>query len=168
MKYRLFLFLLAFAATLCATSANATQWTFNVFMDGASERPTPVVTTGSGTATVLYDDVTGAMNVNGTFANLLANTTAAHIHGLCDANTACGVLFGLSVDPGTSGNVSGSGNIANSASVLAGNTYLNIHSNAYPGGEIRGQLVNAIPEPATCVMLALGSLGLLAFRRRTH
>jgi hypothetical protein len=40
----------------------------------------------------------------------------------------------------------------------SGSTYVNIHSSAFPGGEIRGQIV-AVPEPGT---MALGALGLLA------
>jgi hypothetical protein len=43
-------------------------------------------------------------------------------------------------------------------------TYLNLHSNRNPGGEIRGQLI-VIPEPATMSVLCLGSLALLARRR---
>lgn len=42
---------------------------------------------------------------------------------------------------------------------LFGNTaYLNVHTEMFPGGEIRGYLVNAIPEPSQWMMLSLGLL----------
>ena len=46
--------------------------------------------------------------------------------------------------------------------LLAGLWYLNLHTDAFPDGEIRGQVV---PEPGTLALLA-GGLGLLAVRRR--
>lgn len=46
---------------------------------------------------------------------------------------------------------------------------MNIHNAVFPGGEIRGQLlqVTAVPEPGTWAMLAagLGLVGLIARRR---
>jgi hypothetical protein len=50
------------------------------------------------------------------------------------------------------------------AGLLAGETYINIHTSAFPGGEIRGFLA-AVPEPSTWAMMLIGFLGLgFAFR----
>jgi len=48
--------------------------------------------------------------------------------------------------------------------ILAGRSYINFHTSQFPGGEIRGTLVE-VPEPST-LLLALGSIGLLSRRRR--
>ena len=51
--------------------------------------------------------------------------------------------------------------------LLAGRSYINLHTDLYPSGEIRGQ-INPIPEPSTyALMLAgLGLVGLATARRR--
>jgi hypothetical protein len=49
--------------------------------------------------------------------------------------------------------------------LLAGQTYLNIHTIANPGGEIRGQLVVA-PEPSTMALVSMGLVGVATFSRK--
>ena len=44
-------------------------------------------------------------------------------------------------------------------------TYLNIHTNAFPGGEIRGFLI-PVPEPITLSLFSAGLAGAIAMRRR--
>ena len=50
------------------------------------------------------------------------------------------------------------------AAMAGGMAYWNIHSQTFPGGEIRGFLV-AVPEPSTVALLALGA-GSLFWRLR--
>jgi hypothetical protein len=45
-----------------------------------------------------------------------------------------------------------------------GTAYLNIHTAAFPGGEIRGFLA-PVPEPGTVVLMAIGLAGLVARRK---
>jgi hypothetical protein len=52
------------------------------------------------------------------------------------------------------------------AALLAGGTYVNMHSSTHGSGEIRGQLIVMVPEPATMSVLGLGAVALLARRRR--
>ena len=161
----------AFAVALClALPAQATVWTFNnIPIDGLQEVP-PVATPGTGTGMATLNDVSGAMSVSGSFSSLIAPATNSHIHCCAPPGTAAGVLFGLTFTPSTSGTISGNAvlSAANVQNVLNGLTYINIHSSFRPGGEIRGQLLNPIPEPTTAIMLATVAGGLFLLRRRSR
>jgi hypothetical protein len=52
------------------------------------------------------------------------------------------------------------------AALAAETSYLNVHTTNFPGGEIRGFLVAAVPEPASLVLLGSAILGFCAIRRR--
>jgi CHRD domain len=151
---------------LCG-SVQADTWQFNVSLDGLQEVP-PNASPATGTAIVLFDDVSGAMSVNGTFTGFTGLSSNAHVHGYAGPGTAAGVVFGLTFTPGaTSGTFSGNG-FTNIANTLNGLTYINVHSQTFPGGEIRGQIANGfvIPEPGSLAVLGGLALTSLVSRRR--
>lgn len=139
-----------------------TAQTFTASLSGANERPTPVTTpaTGSATFTLSADGNTLTWNVTVTGLN---NVTGAHIH-VGGAQIAGPVILGLFAGP-TANNpaISGSTTRATFPSALgiswdalislmrSGDTYVNVHTDNgtapantgpgdFPGGEIRGQI----------------------------
>jgi hypothetical protein len=184
--------LLAASAILPTSSAAAALTIFNAELSGAQET-IPTGSPGSGFAIVTIDDIAFTMQVQVTFADLVGTTSASHIHccqppGVTAAvatQTPSFIGFPLGVTSGTfdqtfdmtllssyrAGFVTDNGGTAASAfdalfgGMLAGQSYLNIHTSSFPGGEIRGQLME-VPEPSTWAMmlLGLGAVG-TAFRR---
>ena len=127
--------------------------TFTANLTGGAERPTPVTTAAPATATFTATTVGTVTTVAYTVmvTGLSGPATAAHIHGPADANNAANPIVTLTVTgTGTSGalvvgSFTTTGNASiNMAQLLAhmeaGNTYINIHTAANPGGEIRGQI----------------------------
>lgn len=113
-------------------------------MNGANERPTPVTTTatGEGVITVIGNLVSWRVTVTG-----ITGVTAGHIHRRHPDSTAGGVIQGISP---TTGGTNFTGTLAQGSAVVvdsvlaimrAGRAYLNIHTSANPGGEIRADLV---------------------------
>jgi hypothetical protein len=119
---------------------------YKASMDGASEVP-PTTTTGKGTATVTYDAATKTVTWEGQFSGLSGPATAAHIHGPAEPGKNAGVIVPLSQQgtPFTSP-FKGSATLADdkaaalAAALSSGQAYVNIHTDANKGGEIRGQL----------------------------
>lgn len=63
------------------------------------------------------------------------------------------------------GGTAGTAEDALFAGIEAGETYLNIHTNLFPGGEIRGFLT-LVPEPVTLSVFGAGLAGVAFLRRR--
>jgi hypothetical protein len=106
--------------------------------------------TGSGT---FFLNAGGTMHYNITFSGLPAAETAAHIHvgppGVDDPDNQPLPLGNPKI-----GSVAW--NPMYTGDLLNGNIYVNIHSQAFPAGEIRGQLVEqcATPTPTPGVSTA--------------
>ena len=112
--------------------------TFKAIINGASETPANA-STASGTATLTYNKDTKIFTVVVTFSGITA--TSGHIHK-GDVGVAGGVIFGFT-SPVTSpvNYTSVALDATQDADLNANMYYVNIHSAAFPGGEIRGQLI---------------------------
>jgi len=188
MKQVLSVLALAAAAGL-ATPAFAQ--TYRAVLSGPGESP-PNASPGTSLVTI---DISGTnLMIDAPFRDLLAPTTVAHIH-CCTTTAFTGAAppaigfadFPTGVRAGSYSHsyslsddatyepafLSAHGGTATGAAsalmdaINANEAYVNIHSTAFPNGEIRGFLVAApIPEPAEWAMLAGGLAGLLWMGRR--
>ena len=109
-------------------------------LTGASQVP-PNSTTGSGTASIKLDGDTLSWVI--TYSGLTGPVTGAHFHGPAPANGNAGVVVPFAGSLGSP--ITGSKQLtaAQIAQLKSGLWYLNLHTAANPGGEIRGQVTAA-------------------------
>ena len=181
---------------LMAPGAGAAPVLFTTELSGPNEEP-PNTSPGTGSSLVTFDLQTHTLRVEATFEGLLGETTVAHIHSptaLPRSGTA-GVAtevptfsgFPVGVTEGAfdqqfnttelstynptfvsaNGGTAAGAEAALFAGLLEGKAYLNIHTDQFPAGEIRG-FYQLVPLPGAIGLLApgLGGLALLASKRR--
>jgi hypothetical protein len=122
----------AFSGTAFAEKMKAT-------LDGKSEVP-PNASAGTGTADIDYDPATKKLTWKLTYSGLSGPATAAHFHGPAEAGKNGGVA--VAIPNATSSPAEGSATLtdAQAADLTSGKYYVNVHTAANPGGEIRGQV----------------------------
>jgi hypothetical protein len=180
---------------LAYQNAGAHEAVFGGALVGASENPPSSSTAiGVGTVTIDFDLVT--MRVQETFSGLSGTTTASHIH-CCTTDPFAGNVgvatqlpsfsgFPLGVSSGTFDQtfdmslassynpafVTANGSVGGAFNALvggleSGRAYLNIHTTAFPGGEIRA-LLAPVPEPETYALMLAGLAVMVPLMRRAR
>jgi hypothetical protein len=124
-------------AVILAGPASADK--YKVTLDGKSEVPANT-SAGTGSADVDYDAATKKLTWKLTYSGLTGPATAAHFHGPAEAGKNAGVA--VAIPNATSSPAEGSATLtdAQAADLMAGKYYINVHTAANPGGEIRGQV----------------------------
>jgi len=148
----------AAAVLMTAASASAQEIRMRAVLSPGEETPAPGLLSGAvGTADVLVDVAARELSVTIRVFNLPTASTAGHIH-VGPVGVAGPIILDFPATiPGRTGDFSLSFRLSATAlrqqvaqgvitmedaiqSIVGGNSYVNIHSTANPGGEIRGQL----------------------------
>ena len=137
----------AAGAALFASGAPsyAATTTFKADLKGSSEVP-PNTTGGTGTVTATFDPATKELTCSGTFSGLTGPVLAAHFHGPAEPGKNAGVQIWISEKGKTFESPFNSSvklTDAQAADLMNGQWYVNLHTKANPGGELRGQLVKS-------------------------
>src|SRR5712692_8505780 len=142
-----------------APAAQAVPLTFVGHLNSAEEKNPLDTSTATGLATIILDPTAQTIQITATFSGLTSNDVAAHIHCCMSLGTNAGVATTVPAFPGfplgvTAGSYLQTLNLADAASynpvfitnnggtvasaeavliagLLAGNTYLNIHTTAF-------------------------------------
>lgn len=134
--------IVAAAAAVVLSACQTMGWTESVHLGGgltgAQEVPA-VATAGTGTLDATYNKETRKLSYTVNYSGLSGPATMAHFHGPAapGSNAPVVVPFANPANP-----ISGEATLteAQAIDLLAGRWYVNVHTAAHPGGEIRAQV----------------------------
>ena len=131
---------IAGVALVGCTSSESTTKTITTQMTTAQEVP-PTTGTGSGTAMFTVDSGAKTVSWKVSWMGLTGDAVAAHIHGPAGPGANAGVVVNLAPS-GVKNPLEGSAPLTDAqlADLMAGKDYVNVHTAANKGGEIRGQI----------------------------
>jgi hypothetical protein len=142
-------YLRTFATAVCisalSVAAHAETLRFGAMLTGAAEVPAKT-TNGTGRIMVMLDTDTHVMTYSVMYQNLTGPVTAAHFHGPAAAGVNAGPVVPVSPPYDE---IKGTATITpeQQADLMAGKWYFNLHTDANPGGEVRGQLMQRTGAP---------------------
>jgi hypothetical protein len=116
---------------------------FKVSLTGAQQVP-PVTTNATGTADLTYDASSRVLTWNVSYSGLSGPATMAHIHGpAAVGKNAPPVIFLSEKGAAVANPIKGQATLTpeQAQQMMAGDWYINIHTQAHADGEIRGQVV---------------------------
>jgi CHRD domain len=132
---------LAALTSTAAAAVTAPSWAevvnLKASMNANSEVP-PNPSKGTGTLTATYDTSSKKLSWKGSYSGLTGPATAAHFHtGEAGKNGGVAVPIAPNTSP-----FEGSATLtdAQATDLMAGKWYVNVHTDANKGGEIRGQV----------------------------
>ncbi len=157
-RWKAVLFVGAAFVTLAAASASAQTFTFTATLTGGNETPAPGLNTGAfGNATVTVDLTARTVSWVVDVFNLPSGVTAGHVHvGAIGTPGPTVVNFAVPTSASNDFRIAGTAKDTEFTlrpeqgirsaddmfqAILGGNAYVNVHSQANGGGEVRGQLV---------------------------
>ncbi|HUH86209.1 MAG TPA: CHRD domain-containing protein [Stellaceae bacterium] len=122
-------------------SSNASTKTYHASLTATQEVP-PTASSGTGTGTFTLDTATKKLTWSVSYTGLSGPAAAAHIHGPAAPGVNAGVEVNLSPSGAPANPIAGSATLTDAqiADLEGGKDYINIHTAANKGGEIRGQI----------------------------
>jgi hypothetical protein len=126
------------AALAMSSPASAEKMTMKLNLTGASEVP-PNDSKATGTADVTYDTTSKILNWKVIYSGLTGPATMAHFHGPAEPGKNAGIMVPFK-DVASGAQGSATLTDAQAAALMDGKMYVNVHTKAHPGGEIRAQV----------------------------
>ena len=129
-------------AALAAVPAQAQTQAYSAHMTAADEVP-PNDSMGTGTVDMVYDKASGVLRWSVRYSGLTGPVKAGHIHGPAEVGKNAPVVQPCAAPLESPFSGSATISAAQAADLEAGRWYVNLHTAAHAGGEVRGQVLPA-------------------------